>query len=284
MIHCFGCTAQFKEVHDKVGDVAKFCARLMAKNLVSGCVCQTAFDFYKVVKLHSKGPADNWFLSDDRKLLKHPLEATKYYTFYVASSPDDALGKSDDDDVFLTLNRPVNMWNSTVVVGSHNKYEFRSIMSAAAHRGDGNNLWVRKRPCPCTNCDVHFEECNRDNGTVKCKLSCTVPAAAVFNVVKLPVRCGGGGSNSDAASSAGGAVATDDVEEDDSDDDSDIVASAASGSVVSGGLLSCNADCSAGRSVNVSVDASAVHMHSCGLASAGVVTRKRKQPSQRIDL
>ena len=72
-------------------------------------------------------------------------------------------------------------------------------MSQGARSGAGPNLGVRKRPCPCVNCELY---CLKGNLNRRCKLSDTVPVANLCSgtLVKFPVS--GGGGNSDAAGGA----------------------------------------------------------------------------------
>jgi hypothetical protein len=93
IIHRFGATSQFKGVHDKIGQVAKWVVKLKEKYGIERC--STAFEFYLAVKRHLI--FQKHFDTPEAKFKKGQFEATRYEIYYAASSAQDAEGKPVED-------------------------------------------------------------------------------------------------------------------------------------------------------------------------------------------
>lgn len=140
VIHRFGATAQFKGVHDKVGQIAKWVVKL--KERLGVLRVSTAFEFYMAVKEHLM--FNKTFPSIGEKYRKGQFEATRYELYYVASSVEDAEHKPADD-VHMVLDRS-KMWDSNAAETSSRCHEF------VGFGGAGDNLALRFLPCPCEHC------------------------------------------------------------------------------------------------------------------------------------
>jgi hypothetical protein len=107
VIHRFGATAQFKGVHDKIGQIAKWVVKLKEK---FGVVrVSTAFEFYMALYHHLT--FDVKFDTMKAKFEKKQMAATRYLLFYMAASEKEAFGK-DSNHVHMILDR-TKMWNCT---------------------------------------------------------------------------------------------------------------------------------------------------------------------------
>ena len=144
--HRFGATAQFKGVHDKIGQVAKWTVKIREK--LGTVRVSTAYQFFMAVRNHLQ------FVPPQHldKRAKPPFEATGHQLYYYAADEADEIGKTL---VSVTLDRKT-MWDCNIVKGSSSAYEFFGLQKC----GEDNLIMKRTLPCPCDACfALQFGEC-----------------------------------------------------------------------------------------------------------------------------
>ena len=161
MIHRFGATAQFKGIHDAIGEVAKRKVRDLEKFSDASCRCSTAFEFLKACVQHLPQPLVDYSKWTDEQLCKSKdvFAADRYIWIYAAAdyADGDRVAVLDPNPVgysILVLNREL-MWSSSPCTGIRSHYDFRNIRKRGAKRKAGEkNLGMRQLPCPCWKCDT----------------------------------------------------------------------------------------------------------------------------------
>lgn len=145
--HRFGATAQFKGVHDKIGQVAKWTVKVREK--LGTVRVSTAYQFFKALIDHLEFvPPRNL-----EKRAKPTFEATGHQLYYYAADEADEAGKNL---VSVTLDRK-EMWDCNTVKGSSSVYEFVGLKKC----GDDNMMMKRTLPCPCDACfALQFGACS----------------------------------------------------------------------------------------------------------------------------
>ena len=151
--HKFGATSQFKGVHDKIGQIAKYVYSMLEKYGDVDARAYTAYMFLNVLLDNLKKPSR--YTSDllEDKWKKPHTAATRYINLYAASSAADTVGR-DPAKVNMVLDRSL-MWGARKVPGCQSAYCFKTG-NFNMRNADGStkvrNMMVTPYPCPSQSC------------------------------------------------------------------------------------------------------------------------------------